>query len=123
MKYENRLLELRGRMTQAEFGQKLGLSQQNYGHYEKGKQALRSDLIKKICLTFGCSAEWLLGFDEPIPAGLTQQEHALISDFRACSTDDRLLILKTARNAAELRKSEVESAPPEGMEGDRRKVV
>jgi len=64
-KYENRLYELRGSASQKEFAEKLGMTQQNYANYENGKQGLKSDLIKKICRMFGCSAEWLLGFDAP----------------------------------------------------------
>lgn len=40
------------------------MSQQNYGNYENGKQALRSDLIERICNEFNCSAEWLLGMSD-----------------------------------------------------------
>lgn len=63
MKYENRLFVLRGRRSQAEFAKMLGLSQQNYGNYENGKQGLKSDMIVKICKMFNCSAEWLLCLD------------------------------------------------------------
>lgn len=64
MAYRNRLSELRGDMSQAEFAEKLGLSQQNYWKYENEKQGMRSDLIEKVCLMFGCSAEWLLCIDD-----------------------------------------------------------
>lgn len=64
MAYNNRLSELRGRMSQREFAEKIGLSQQNYGKYEQGKQKLNSELITTICKTFGCTAEWLLGLDD-----------------------------------------------------------
>ncbi len=71
MKYKNRLFELRGDLSQKEFAERIGLSQQNYANYENGKQGLKSDLIAKICETFGCSAEWLLDLDNvaasPIP--------------------------------------------------------
>lgn len=71
MKYKNRLFELRGNLSQKEFAERIGLSQQNYANYENGKQGLKSDLIAKICETFGCSAEWLLELDNvafaPIP--------------------------------------------------------
>ena len=63
MKYENRLFQLRGSMSQADMAKRLGLSQQNYGNYENGKQGLKSDLILKICKEFGCTAEWLLCLD------------------------------------------------------------
>lgn len=63
MRYKNRLFELRGNLSQKEFAEKIGLSQQNYANYESGKQGLKSDLIATICETFGCSAEWLLELD------------------------------------------------------------
>lgn len=67
MAYTNRLLELRGKTSQGKFAEPLGLTQQNYGNYERGEQKLNSDLIVKICKTYGCTAEWLLGLDD-IPA-------------------------------------------------------
>lgn len=63
MRYKNRLHELRGSLSQKEFAERIGLTQQNYANYENGKQGLKSDLITKICETFGCSAEWLLELD------------------------------------------------------------
>ena len=63
MKYKNRLFQLRGKESQRAFAEKLGMSQQNYANYESGKQGLKSDLIERICDTFGCSAEWLLCLD------------------------------------------------------------
>lgn len=64
MKYYNRLSELRGKTSQEKFAKPLGLSQQNYGNYERGEQSLNSDLIIKVCETYGCTAEWLLGLDQ-----------------------------------------------------------
>ena len=72
MKYKNRLFELRGDLSQKEFAERIGLTQQNYANYENGKQGLKSDLIARICETFGCSAEWLLeldGHSEATPLG------------------------------------------------------
>lgn len=63
MKYNNRLYELRGDISQREFAKKLGMTQQNYANYENGKQGMKSDLIALICELFGCTAEWLLCLD------------------------------------------------------------
>lgn len=41
MKYKNRLFELRGNLSQKEFAERIGLSQQNYANYENGKQGLK----------------------------------------------------------------------------------
>ncbi len=60
MAYANRLSELRGNLSQAEFSKIIGMSQQNYGKYENGKSPLKSDLIEMLCKKFGVSAEWLL---------------------------------------------------------------
>lgn len=70
MKYNNRLQELRGNISQGKFAEPLGLTQQNYGNYERGEQKLNSDLIVKICTTYGCTAEWLLGLDDQPRKGL-----------------------------------------------------
>ena len=64
MEHKNRLAELRGDMSQKEFAESIGLTQQNYWKYENGKQGLKSDLIEKICRTHKCSAEWLLCLDD-----------------------------------------------------------
>lgn len=63
MEYPNRLSELRGKTPQGEFASTIGLTQQNYWKYENGKQGLKSDLIERICKTYGVTAEWLLCFD------------------------------------------------------------
>lgn len=64
MAYTNRLSELRGELSQADFARLLGMSQQNYGKYENGKSPLKSDMIEAICRQFGVSAEWLLGMTD-----------------------------------------------------------
>ena len=74
MKHKNRLLELRGKMSQKKFAAPLGLTQQNYGNYERGKQKLNADLIVRICETYGCTAEWLLGLDNR-PANAIRVAH------------------------------------------------
>lgn len=63
MQYRNRLNELRGDMSQKDFAESIGLTQQNYWKYENGKQPLKQDLIESICAKYGCSAEWIMGFD------------------------------------------------------------
>ena len=63
MNYYNRLRELRGDKSQAKFAEPLGLSQQNYGNYERGEQRINSDLLTKICKVYKCTPEWLLGLD------------------------------------------------------------
>lgn len=63
VKHMNRLSELRGSRSQSEFAKELGMSQQNYGYLENGKQGLKSDLIISLCKRYGCTAEWLLCMD------------------------------------------------------------
>lgn len=78
MQYKNRLAELRGDQSQAEFAARLGMTQQNYWKYENGKQGLRSDLIVKICEEFGCTAEWLLALDN-LPLGMKGVEDGFVN--------------------------------------------
>lgn len=67
--HDTRLRVLRGETSQREFARSIGLTQQNYANYETGRYLLKSDLIIKICETYGCSIEWLLGFGPDTPEG------------------------------------------------------
>lgn len=120
-KINQRLLSLRGKMSQSAFAEKLGISQRVYSNYENG-QELKSGIIRTICRECGCSAEWLLGFADHSVESLSQQEHNLISDFRACTPDRRLMLLRTAHDYAAA-SGEVAQEDAEEMEGAERRAV
>lgn len=52
-------------MTQEQVAQALGVSQQAYQKLETGKTTdMRISTVKKICVLFNISADWLLGLKE-----------------------------------------------------------
>lgn len=59
-----RLVELRGESTQADFAGKVGLDSAKLCSYETGASSPSADAIIKICRATGCSADWLLGLSK-----------------------------------------------------------
>ncbi len=59
-----RLVELRGESTQADFAGKVGLDPAKLCSYETGASSPSADAIIKICKATGCSADWLLGLSK-----------------------------------------------------------
>jgi len=103
--FSARLRELRGKRSQADFANFLGIGQQRtYANYEKGRIP-RGEVLEHICAKLGVSADYLLGaknekaleivcdmsqalvtFEESPAVGLTNQEVAnalssMIHDF------------------------------------------
>ncbi len=53
--------------TQAQFANKLGVTQQTYQEWESGKiEDLRTSTIIRICIATKLSANWLLGLSDKI---------------------------------------------------------
>ncbi|HHX80370.1 MAG TPA: helix-turn-helix transcriptional regulator [Acholeplasmataceae bacterium] len=61
-----RLREIRKlkKLTQEDLAKYLNLNQSQIARYEKGELSLNANLIKKICLYFNISADWLLGLKD-----------------------------------------------------------
>ena len=59
-----RLKTLRGKLSQREAANRIGMKQQMWRVYESDQSAPGAKLIQKICEAFGCKADWLLGIDE-----------------------------------------------------------
>ncbi|MFB6311534.1 MAG: LexA family protein [Salinirussus sp.] len=51
----------RARLTQEQVAAKVGVTQQTYGGWEKGKHSLRWERIEKLAAVLGVNAEWLAG--------------------------------------------------------------
>lgn len=49
--------------TQQNIADLLGITQQQYGLYEKGYRALPIDYIKPLCEHFGVTADYVLGVE------------------------------------------------------------
>ena len=59
-----RLRQLRGEASQKAAAISTGIRQQVWNRYEKDLTSPASDSIIKICNTFKCSADWLLGLTD-----------------------------------------------------------
>ena len=108
MRYNNRLAQLRGPLSQADMAKRLGLSQQNYGNYENGKQGLKSDLIVKICEEFGCTAEWLLCLDRKDvgDSWVDPRADELDAMFRSMDESGRSALIACARGLYDMYRTE-----------------
>ncbi len=61
-----RLREIRSeaKLTQLQFGQVLGVSQDTVSLWEKGKSLPATEYVVRICRQFGVSADFLLGLKD-----------------------------------------------------------
>jgi len=63
------------RWTQEEVSHYVGCSRVYWSLMEGGKRRPGPDILARMCLVFGCSADWLLlGRERPIPKVLSEQE-------------------------------------------------
>ncbi len=60
----DRLRELRGKQSQREMAEAIGIKYQAWDRYEKGKVSPGADILQQICRIHACSADWLLGLPE-----------------------------------------------------------
>ena len=70
MNYYKRIRELREDhdLTQCKLGEMLGMAQQQYQAYESGRYDIPTDILKKLCLLYKVSADYIL----ELPKGLEQ---------------------------------------------------
>lgn len=82
-----RLRILRDKLSQAEFGKRLGLSQTSIGNYENGSRSPDAKTIIVICKTFGVRPEWLLLGEGPMR---TEENTNVMADMSAIPTPSSL---------------------------------
>lgn len=68
------LRRLRGSLSQTEFAQRIGLSQQSYQKYESGRQMPSADVLLQVATTLGVSSESLLT-EAKAPSTPTEQKY------------------------------------------------
>lgn len=51
-------------LTQKQLGELLNMSQTGYNQYEIGKNDIPTKVLKKLCLIYGVSADYILGLPE-----------------------------------------------------------
>jgi len=59
-----RMRILRGDLSQREAANRIGMKQPLWRVYEADRSKPGAELIVKICETFGCEADWLLGLEK-----------------------------------------------------------
>lgn len=57
-------LRLERQLSQAKVAEAIGCSTRAYCHYEAGERILPYDLLKKLCVLFDVSADYLLGLSD-----------------------------------------------------------
>jgi transcriptional regulator with XRE-family HTH domain len=73
----DRLRELRDRSSQAEIANKIGVSGQSWGFYERNQKEPTIETIGNICRLFGVSSDWLLGLSGEVPKPLDAHKESV----------------------------------------------
>lgn len=55
-------------LKQVDLGAAIGVSDQTISNWEVGLRTPRADLLKKLCVVLGCSADYLLGLSNNLKA-------------------------------------------------------
>ena len=98
MSIANRLRQLRGNLTQAVFGAKIGVSQPSVKFYEKGERVPDAVTLSNICTQFGVSADWLLfGVDSRTTAQETSKS-ADVGNFDNYKKNQHIEIINNDKN-------------------------
>ncbi len=89
-----RLRELRGEMTQREFGELLGIGTKTVSRYESNERSPDAELIIKLNVLFGADPLWFLSGKEPGTGGvtLTAKEQQLLKGYRQLDNERRAAI-------------------------------
>lgn len=67
--FQDRLKQVRGKITQADMSDKLGIPFVSYGRYERGERSPDLEFIEKVCQTFDISPTWLILGEGPMHRG------------------------------------------------------
>ncbi len=93
-----RLRQIRGEKTQAEFADLLGIARKTLVRYEAGEREVDVDLILRLNLLFKVQPLWLLtGAFEPIAGTpLTVSSTELLSYYEQCAGEDQAIVRRIA---------------------------
>lgn len=89
------------KITQQQLADMLGVTNGAIGNYETGRGSIKADNLLKLCDILNCDPNYLFQDDmtkndyAPAEQGqdLTDDEHELLTNFRASSVDGRRMIL------------------------------
>lgn len=92
----DRLKQLRGKQTQEDVAQYLGISRARYSHYENGRSEPDNETLNKLADFFHVTTDYLLGRSDELDIENNEAKHEI--DF----TDPRLgLFFKELKEAPE----------------------
>lgn len=107
-----RIAKLRGKLTQAGFAQRLGVSRSSVEGWEAGKRLPDGSSLLRMREAFGADINVLLdGKEGGVAPDLRPDEEKLLADYRAAHSDARERIREIASTAAN---SPKRRAKPEG---------
>ena len=112
MKNRLRILGKSLKLSQKDFGEKIGITESAICNYENGSRPLTDQIILSICREYGANREWLIYgtgemlsdlpeslLDElAVQFQLTEDEKAFIHDFCTLSKEHRKIVLNFMRN-------------------------
>ena len=72
----DRILELKGSQNTAAFARSIGINQQTMDRYLKGREP-PIGVVQQLCVSYGVSADWLLGLPEKASMTVTGNSGAV----------------------------------------------
>ncbi len=90
-----RIAHIRGRLTQQDFAERLGVSRNTLVRYENNKRIPDADFLQRLVSDFGADPQWLL-MGGKTPRELNSVEAALLDNFRHCPAEEQDAIVKTS---------------------------
>ena len=61
-------------IKQVDLGTAIGVTDQTISNWEVGLRTPRSDLLAKLCIELQCSADYILGLTEDMPADIASSD-------------------------------------------------
>ncbi len=104
-----RIVLIRGGMTQADFSKRLGVSRKTLIRYERNESEPSASFLRALTSNFGADPQWLLMGGEP-PMELSPRESALIANYRASPEKGRRSVETMASVLAESQAEEMKKA-------------
>ena len=90
----NRIKELRSekKLTQSDLAKALDVARTTMANYETEARQLDPQTIRKLCVFFGCTADYLLGFSSRRENAVSAKEAELLQAYKDASDRDRKLV-------------------------------
>lgn len=66
VEFQDRLKQIRGKLTQDEISSRLDIHAITYGRYERGERLPDAEFVEKVCRTFNVSPTWLILGEGPM---------------------------------------------------------